>query len=374
MITSETPGPEERIAVVGGGIIGTCLAWRLAQAGWTVSIFEKSFIGGEASWAGAGMLSIGGEVENASPLATLAIESLRLYGPFVRELEALSGLAIDYQDCGGLDLAYSPAEAQELEARARRQAEIGIESKPVSPEQIRQFWPRIQNVGLVGGRFYPDDAIVNPREMVTALASACRKSNVRVQQNCPVEGVAVSASAIEVETATGTESYAAAIIAAGAWSDLIRVNGVRALPLVEPVRGHLLGYQQPSQTCNTIVRHGETYFLQRANGLLIVGSSLEHVGFDRQIDANVTGSLARRAAFVFPHLGETTPSEVWNGFRPASDDIHIGSWDSKRLYLAYGHYRNGILLAPVTANRIAAEISANLGTRQIAAGAYRQSR
>ncbi len=135
------------------------------------------------------------------------------------------------------------------------------------------------------------------------------------------------------------------------------MSGVPPIPSVEPVKGHLIGYQQPLHTCDTIIRHGHTYVIQRANGLLIVGASTERVGFNREIDAAITGSLAQKAGFLLPHLSETTPSETWIGFRPGSDEVHIGAWHSKRLYLAYGHLRNGILLTPVTAERICASIT-----------------
>jgi glycine oxidase len=103
--------------------------------------------------------------------------------------------------------------------------------------------------------------------------------------------------------------------------------------------------------------------MQRNSGLLIVGASVEHVGFDRRVDAGVASQLSEAAGFVMPHLLETTPTEMWVGFRPGSDGLHLGRWESGNVYLAYGHYRNGILLAPVTADRVAAEISLDVGVR-----------
>ena len=355
--------PELSIAVIGGGIIGTSIAWRLAQRGWEVTLFEKRSLGSEASWAGAGMLSPGGEIESWSPLATLAIESRQLYASFVRELENVSGLAIDYQECGGLDLAYSPDELETLEHRAARQAAVGIRSKALLGTDVFTFWPKIRNRNLLGARFYSGDAIVNPREMVIALADACQKSNARIVQNCSVFQAEISSGSVTLRTGEGIQTFAAAVIAAGAWSGSIVIEGTPPLPDSEPIKGHLIGYQQPEQTCNTIVRHGHTYLLQRANGLLIAGASVEHAGFDRSIHAEVVDSLCRNAEFVLPHLAGTSPSETWIGFRPGSETPRIGSWHSQRLYLAYGHYRNGILLAPITAERIAAEINANLGIR-----------
>jgi glycine oxidase len=167
---------------------------------------------------------------------------------------------------------------------------------------------------------------------------------------------------IEANTAQGAEIHRAALVAAGAWSGSIALNPL-PLPASWPVRGHLLGYRQPAQTCSTIIRHGHTYLMQRAGGTLIAGTSVETVEFDRRIDAQIVSRLSSAAGFVMPHLLETSPSESWVGFRPASEQLQLGRWQSGNVYLAYGHYRNGILLAPLTADRLAAEISANLEMR-----------
>lgn len=348
------------VAVIGGGIIGMSIAWRLAQKGLRVIVIEQGTVGGEASWAGAGMLAPGGEIEEPSPLASLAIESRQLYTAYVRELENASGFAIDYQECGGLSLAYAPEQWEQLQARAERQSALGIESKPLTAKQVTTFWPRIQPDHLVGARFYPGDAIVNPREIVLALAAACRKLGVEVRQNCAAQHITIGTDTVEVQTSEGQQVFNAAVIAAGAWSSSIRVTGVPPQPPAEPVKGHIIGYHQPEQTCNTIVRHGHTYLLQRANGLLIVGASMEHAGFDRQLDPARIAALVSSAASVLPHLSETEPTETWIGFRPGSNALHVGAWHSNRLYLAYGHFRNGILLAPITAKKIASELSESL--------------
>jgi glycine oxidase len=355
--------PEASVAVIGGGIIGLSIAWQLAREGWRVAVLEKNLAGGEASWAGAGMLSPGGEVEGHSALADLAMESRELYGRFIRELEAASGFAIDYQECGAVDLAYGAEEMQHLEERGACQASLGIVSKPVLADQIAAFWPRLRTKGLKGGRFYPEDAIVNPREVVLATAAACRKQDVQILQNCEVTRIEIGERAARVQACGMNAAYQAAVIAAGAWSNEIAVEGVAPIPVAEPVKGHLIGYQQPAQTCNTIVRHGHSYFLQRANGLLIAGTSVERVGFDREVRREIVAGLQSQTEFIFPHLCETKPSEAWMGFRPASDAVHIEAWHSERLYLAYGHYRNGILLAPVTAQKIVKQLNANLRTR-----------
>ncbi len=197
MSQAGSPHPEPSIAIAGGGIIGMSIAWRLAQSGWQVTVFDQGAIGREASWAGAGMLSVGGEIEGASPLATIAIESRGLYREFVRELEHSSGLTIDYQECGALDLAYSRDELEGLELRAEAQARLGISSKPLSPAHVATFWPRVRR-GLTGARFYPADGIVNPREVMAALEVACRAAGVSLLPHCPVSRIAPSGTDVKV--------------------------------------------------------------------------------------------------------------------------------------------------------------------------------
>ena len=350
--------PNSSIAIAGGGIIGLSIAWRLAQSGRHVAVFDQSSIGGEASWAGAGMLAPGGEFDAPSRLTELALQSRQEYRAFVRELEAESGVSVDFQECGALDVAFSPADLDALNERARRQDALGILSKPLEPAQIQAFWPRIRKESLTGARFYRDDAIANPREVVNALKIACGKRGVRIEEHCAVRHLSMEEKGVTIETEQGRAQYAAAVIAAGAWSSRLEVNGVPPLPGAEPVKGQLIGYRQPEQTCTTIVRYHEYYFLQRANGLMIAGASVEHVGFNREVKGAITGQLAREAALVFPHLAETTPSEAWIGLRPGGP-LQIGRWHSPRLYLAYGHYRNGILLAPVTAREITGAVNAN---------------
>ncbi len=151
--------------VVGAGIIGLSCAWRLAHCRIPVTVFDRGAAGGEASWAGAGMLAPGGEMDEASPLTQMARCGLAMYPAFVESLRQASGVAIDYQRCGAVELALSVAEAEALEQRAARQAALGIRSEKASH-------PR------GAARFYPDDALVNPRDIIAALRIACVRNGV----------------------------------------------------------------------------------------------------------------------------------------------------------------------------------------------------
>jgi glycine oxidase len=278
------------VLIVGGGLIGSSIAWRLAQKGARVTIADAGNLGGEASPAGAGMLSPKAEFDKPSVWLDLGIESMRLYPSFVEELRAETGIDTDFR------------------------------------------------------MFHPEDGIVDPAAVLRSLHCACESRNVRITR--------------EHVTAVEPRDYTAVVVAAGAWSGEVRVQNV-TLPAVVPIKGHLLGFQLEPGVLGPVRRHEETYVLQRSNGFLIAGSNEQDIGFDRAVDAAICDDIHRRAAQLFQPLENATPVKRWIGFRPrsATGDPYIGRVEGTNVFLAYGHYRNGILLTPVTAQRIAAEIA-----------------
>ena len=351
-----------RVAIIGGGIIGTSIAWRLAQAGLKVTLFEKGQLGREASWAAAGMLAPGGEIDDHLELVELFVESAGLYKSFVEELSLFTGIAIDYQECGAIELAYSSEEWESLVYRAAKQAEFGIRSRPLTAEQVRIFSPHVRAEGLMGSLFYPGDAVVAPRDLMKALEAACERAGAEIRENAPVYDVRVEAGGV---TVAGVR-YSSAVLAAGAWSGALRIEGADPIPSTEPVRGHLLGFDLPPGACPTIVRHGHSYVLQRASGFVVAGGSMERVGFERMIDRAIADRILHEAAGIMPILAQLEPVNVWTGFRPSAAKIQLGRWRETPLILAYGHYRNGILLAPLTAKRVADEILSATGAQSAA--------
>jgi glycine oxidase len=330
------------VVVVGGGIIGCSIAWRLAQRGVSVEIYDAGRLGSESSWAGAGMLAPGGEVDRESTWARRSIESLRLYPEFVEELREESGILADYRACGAVEVAFSEDELASDKARAKDQARLGIHSERLSPQDILTQLPHLNPRSLKGGVFYPGDAVVDPREIVAGLRVACERRGVRISEMRPIGSV--------------TElNGAAAVIAAGAWAGALD----SALPQSYPVKGHLVGYRLHPGTVAPIVRRGHTYILQRSNGFTIAGSTTEHVGFDRRVNTATVRALHNRAHELLPSLLLSSPDESWIGFRPGCDEPQVGRFGTSRIWLAYGHYRNGILLAPITAKLIADEITAS---------------
>ncbi len=326
--------------VAGAGIIGLSCAWRLSQRGVRVTVFDMRKAAGEASWAGAGMLAPGGELENPSPLARMALDSLALYPDFIAELRDISDVSIDYQRRGSVEIALNDAEAHALERRAIAQLAMGIHS-----ESHRYK-------GSVSARFFPDDQLVAPRDVTAALRAACLRGGVSIHEHEPV--VEILADGRGVRTAQREYRGEGVLIAAGAWS-----SGLwSGLPATMPVRGHLIAYRPDRELLGPILRHGETYLLQRSNGTLIAGSSTECVGFERTIDERLVNEIHRRASTLLPELGSLTPFERWNGFRPGVEGGMpvVGHIEGTAIWTAFGHYRNGILLAPETARIIAESV------------------
>ncbi len=343
-----------QVAVVGGGIIGATIAWRLAQRGARVTVFEARQWGAEASWAAAGMLAPGAEVTALSPWAVMALASARIYADFLRELTAESHTPIDYRPTGGLEVFSGEAELKDLAARAEPQRQLGIASRPVTAAEAMALAPSLRAPAGAEYRFYPDDATVNPRDIMDALRIVCRQA---VREQSPVRAVLWRDERAHVELEAGGDPlvFDAAVLAAGAWSS--EVDVAVPVPSTFPVRGHLLGYDLPAGSLGPILRRGHTYLLQRTGGALIAGASMEHAGFDRAIDPAIVATLQRNAVALFGQLEGLEP-RPWIGFRPATGsglpEIRSLSEQAPRIWLACGHYRNGILLAPETARRVTA--------------------
>lgn len=338
--------------IVGAGIIGLSLAWRLAQRGARVTVLDRSAAAGEASWAAAGMLAPGGEFESGET-ARLAVESLRMYPGFVRELKEATGCPIDFRICGTLEI--------DSDADPEHQAQNGIRSYLVD---LKEAMKLAQGMAPIEGtlRFYPDDALVDPREACTALLTACRALGVRIVENCDVRGIGVN-QGITFDTSQGVFEDDRAAVAAGAWSGAIPVTigGLpRQLPGTYPVRGVLVGRKFPRRTLGPFVRRGLSYVLQRESGLAIAGTTSEKIGFGRSVTNEAVAGVIGGVEALWPEFAKGAGTEVWLGFRPASDtgEPYIGRFEDTPLWLSYGHFRNGILMAPATAEKIASQMTA----------------
>jgi glycine oxidase len=328
-----------RVTVAGAGIIGLSIAWRLAQAGFRVLVKDAGRLAGESSWAGAGMLTPAGEFRDESRWTRLAIESLAEYGAYVAELTAATGVAIDFRVAGTLELACTAEEAAELN-RARP---AGIRVEAVTLEEARARAP-IGAAGIAAAKWIPNEAAVDPRHVCAALTATCRALGVEFEENAPLRRI-----------------DGPAVIAAGAWANT--VEGLGAAPRAFAVKGHLLGYHCAPGSLGPIVRRGHYYALQRANGFTIFGSDEQRDVWTRDVEPAYVEHLAKAAAAMLPGLLARRPDEAWCGLRPWSEAVEpvVEQLPGREVWLAYGHYRNGILLAATTGRMIAESVSASLG-------------
>ncbi|HEX7388748.1 MAG TPA: glycine oxidase ThiO [Acidiphilium sp.] len=348
-----------RIAIIGGGVIGLALGWRLVQRGAAVTVFERDTAGHGASHAAAGMLAAASETEpGEAALGVLNRISQSLWPDFAAELEAASGMEVGLRREGTLLVALNRDDAAKLRHDMAFQKSQGIDLEWLTAAEAREREPYLAP-GLTGAVFSPRDIQVDNRRVAPALAEAFRRSGGDLRENTPAE---------RVETAQGRACGVVAqgelhkadmvILAAGAWSGGFALPV--AAPPVRPVKGQLIAVQM--DLADPLLRHvvwaPRAYLVPRADGRLIVGATVEERGFDTTITAGGLYALLDGAWRAVPGIEELPVIETWVGFRPGSrDDAPIlGPSGLPGLFFATGHHRNGILLTPVTADAMAETI------------------
>jgi glycine oxidase len=360
------------LAVVGGGIIGLSIAWRVRQRGLSVAVIDAGALASESSKAGAGMLAPGGEAHRLSPWARDTVEALHAFPAFTEELAALSGLPIDFRQCGAVDVASSDASWQSLLARRAIQEQLGIPVEEIAESAARRLAPLLRE-GTFRTLHYPGDAIVDPRSVTAALRLLLERAGCLLREHTRVLAIEPGAGGYTLRHAQGQVRAHAAVLAAGAWSSQIALPAPPGAPRPRtaiPIRGHLARCHRTPGTLGPIVREDHLYVFQRNTGELITGSNEERVGFDRTLNPQAVEQILDRTHQLLPGLFPATATpDAWLGFRPgiegnsvegASDDEagpEVCRLGAERIWLAYGHYRNGILLAPHTASRLATQIA-----------------
>ncbi|HEX3228490.1 MAG TPA: FAD-dependent oxidoreductase [Pyrinomonadaceae bacterium] len=349
------------VLIVGAGLIGSAIAWLLSKSGCSVVLMDAGRFGGEASSAGAGMLAPGGEYREPSPAAQFAIESLAMYPAFVRQLEKDSGVPIDYRNCGAIELAYERERWRALQARASVQRKFGIPVHLLCPSSLSAVAPGLNSEGLFGALYYDKDACVAPADLLRALRELCDRGGVKIMENSPVESIDAERDRVTVRIAKHHITGRNLVLSAGSWSSLIplsRSGAPTSIPTSVPVKGHLAGYQLSPGSLRPILRHGHHYVVQRRNGFTVAGSSEETCGFNRSVNPERIREIRDEIGSFYTPLLTKEPTREWVGFRPGIE--HHGPVISRvqgtKVWLAYGHYRNGILLTPATAHLVSGEI------------------
>jgi glycine oxidase len=347
------------VAIVGGGLIGLNTAYYLAQRGASVRVFERGEPARAASWAGAGMLAPYSERVEDAPLLELCARSLALYPMLARDLAEAGGVDINLQLDGIVRAAFDEGERAELTAHAAKLRARGVACELLGREAAILAEPALGS-GVTGALVISAEGAVDNRRLGRALSAACANDGVKIVSNvrelrveCDVRRV------LGVRSSLGFTPATHVVIAAGAWSAAVPGVPAEALPPVEPVKGQMLALAMPRGFLRRTTWVPGAYLVPRQDGRLLVGATVERAGFDERVTASGIAKLLNAALAAAPSLGDFAVTETWAGSRPGSPDGRpfIGPTAIDGLILATGHARNGILLAPITAQLIAEFVS-----------------
>jgi glycine oxidase len=361
------------VIVIGGGIIGLSLAIALRKRGATVLVVERGEPGREASHAAGGML-VDCPLETPAALQPLAKASARMYPEFAHELEVESGTKVDLRDHGTIlfpspehtshrqlwDAAVSAADFEEQEPVLRMAAfEKELEAKFFLSERDFDTSPEeFAEVGRIplGHPFYLKERSVDPRALTAAALRAAKNRAVDFSSGDPVTAVNLSDGQVTGVTTSKTAFLARKVVnCGGAWSGKI---GPHAFP-TRPVKGQMLCLAMPSRTLlKHVIRSPQVYLIPRSDGRLLVGTTVEEAGFDKRTDPSTIQRLHKAAITLVPKLADARILEDWAGLRPGTPDALpiLGATATPGYYVATGHFRDGILLAPITREVMAAVI------------------
>ena len=350
------------VIIVGGGLIGGSIAFELASEKLRVVVLDRQEPGREASWAAAGMLAPGPDSSDATALVPLGVESLRLYPAFIAAIEEASGQSVDFTPTGTFEVFRGP---QAEIARNKMVAEfhhLGLAAAAMSAEEARRQEPSLgANAGPVA--WLPDEATVDPRLLVEAVLGAAQRRDAEIRSHCPVDALLYEGNACTGVVAAGQKIYAKEIIiAAGSFCGTIADASshpahsqhqpqMSHYAPVHPVRGQMLALRSATVQLERVLRSQHGYLVPRPDGRIIAGSTLENSGFVKQVTPQGVRQILDAALDLAPALADAKIVEEWSGLRPGTPDLLpiIGPTDIAGLWLATGHYRNGILLAPATA-------------------------
>jgi glycine oxidase len=348
-------GRPSDIIVVGAGIVGCAVAYELARRGASVEIVDERPVAMGATQASAGILAPHLEAREGSPLLTLTTRSLDLYDEFVSRVASESGAAIEYHRTGTLDIATDEAELAALRVTAGMLAKRGVSARMMDAAAVRSEEPHLRPDAL-GGLLIETHGFVAATDLTRALVVAARRHGARLVEPSPVRRISHRDGDIVVETDRGSLVGNALVLAAGSWSGGVAIDGVSATLPVRPVRGQLLTLGWTGTPLRRATWSSRCYLVPWDDGTLLVGATVEEVGFDeRTTVAGVQGLLDAVTATV-PHAVHCGFRSARVGLRPATpDDLPVigASAVMPNVMYATGHFRNGVLLAPLTAELVA---------------------
>ena len=349
------------VAIIGGGVIGLAVARALALRGVRdVLLIERKSLGAESSYAAAGMLAPQAEANRAHEFFYLNCQSRDMYPTFAAALLEETGIDIELDSMGTLYLALNEHDAEELQERYDWQTKAGLPIEKLSAAAVRQLEPAINEEVHTALKF-PLDTQVENRRLIAALTTANELLGVRMETGTAVMSLKIQRDRVTgIETSRGFIAAEAVVIAAGAWSSLLGA-GDKALPdlRIKPVRGQMLCFQPNSPLTRHVIYSPRGYLVPRRDGRMLAGSTTEHAGFEKQVTAAGVQSIIAAALEISPRVAALPLTDSWSGLRPrAADTLPVlgPCAEIAGVYYATGHYRNGILLAPITGQLLAAAI------------------
>ncbi|GAA2153814.1 glycine oxidase ThiO [Kitasatospora kazusensis] len=362
MARTKTPD----VLVVGGGIIGLGVAWRTAQRGLDVTVVDPA-PGGGAAQVAAGMLAPVTELQyGEEPLLRLGMASNERYAAFTAELSEATGLDTGYRRTGTLAVALDADDREELRELHGFHQRLGLTSHWLTGRECRKLEPMLAP-GVRGGLHVTDDHQVDGRRLAAALVEACSRAGVRLHRASAAELLVTGGRASGVRLDDGEQVAAEQVVlAAGPYSHLLPGLPEGVLPAIRPVKGQILRLRIPrpyapflSRNVRAVVRGQHVYLVPRADGELVIGATSEEQGYDTTVTAGGVYELLRDAHELVPGLTELPLVETAAGLRPGSPDNAplLGPTALPGLVAATGHYRNGVLLTPVTADLLAEHLA-----------------
>ncbi|HKG48277.1 MAG TPA: glycine oxidase ThiO [Pyrinomonadaceae bacterium] len=348
------------VVVIGGGVIGLTIARALALQGVRdVCLIERGSLGGEASFAAAGMLLPQVEADAQDEFFNLACQSRDLYPAFAAKLREETGIDVELDTTGTLYIALTEHDHEEIQKRYDWQTRAGLSVELLTATEARELEPCISDTTRGALRF-PKDIQVENRRLLSALANSVKKLGVMIATQTSVHSVLIEGNRVRgVQTSRGPVSSSVAVVAAGTWSNFIETLPQSPIPAIEPVRGQMVCLEAKPQLTRHVIYSPRGYIVPRQDGRLLAGSTSEHAGFAKCVTAGGISTILRNALEISPAISDLPVVDTWAGLRPrAADGLPVmgpcGEIDG--LFYATGHYRNGILLAPLTGELISEAI------------------
>lgn len=346
------------VAIVGGGINGSSIAYQLSKIGKKVIILEKGTLACEASSAAAGMLAAQAEIEHDGPFFQLALKSQAMFPSIANELLEYAGIDIEFVNKGMLKIAETEELASDLKNQVLFQQNWDSGIQWLDAKQVREMEPALAPT-VSGAMFLPNDGHVQPAKLSLAFAKAAEHFGAEIRENTEVLSFIYENGRVKgVNTTAGSVSCEQVVAAAGAWAaHLLKNTGIDMT--VYPVKGECFSVKPEKPIINTtIFSDKRCYFVPKRNGEIYIGATVVENTFDKQVTAGGIAALVEQAIKLIPQLKDAPWERVWSGLRPQTSDgiPYIGEHPGiKGLFVAAGHYRNGILLSPLT-GKLAAQL------------------